>query len=228
MGMPRNAESSASPARIALIAAAAIATASIGYAVLRGDDRGAAQSGAPVGSPADADAGQATPAIADLEALVAEEPDNEQGWAALAFAYYEAGRFADAAEAYGRASALNPTLARYHSARGEALALASQEDFPAEASQALRRALELDPEDPRARYFLAVEKDMAGDHAGAIDDWIALLEDTPAGAPWEISGREALNLHQTLCNTSQHALASNPSILMIFTLGKSLVQCYCS
>jgi len=26
---------------------------------------------------------------------------------------------------------------------------------------------------------------MAGDHAGALDDWIALLADSPPGAPWE-------------------------------------------
>src|SRR3546814_14962798 len=42
-----------------------------------------------------------------------------------------------------------------------------------------------DLKEPRARYFLAVKKDLAGDHRGAIDDWFALLADTPQGAPWE-------------------------------------------
>ncbi|MCA1748866.1 MAG: tetratricopeptide repeat protein, partial [Sphingomonadales bacterium] len=190
--MSEKTDNRTSPARIALIAAAVIATVSIGYAAMRGDGPGAAESGAPGGLPATAEDGAAAPAIADLEALLAEDPENERGWAALGFAYYEAGRYADAAEAYGRASALNPTLASHHSARGEALALASEDEFPAAASQALRRAIELDPDDPRARYFLAVEKDMAGDHAGAIDDWIALLEDTPPGAPWEANLRRLI------------------------------------
>src|SRR3546814_5738329 len=42
-----------------------------------------------------------------------------------------------------------------------------------------------DLKEPRARYFLAVKKDLAGEHRGAIDDWFALLADTPQGAPWE-------------------------------------------
>lgn len=190
--MTDKAQGKAGPARIALIAAAVIATLSIGYAAMRDDGQGAAESGAPGGVPEGPANGEAAPAIADLEALVAEDPENEQGWAALGFAYYEAGRFAEAAEAYERAGALNPTLARYHSARGEALVLASDGDFPSEAGAALRRALELDPEDARARYFLAVEKDMAGNHAEAIDDWIALLEDTPPGAPWEADLRRLI------------------------------------
>ena len=30
----------------------------------------------------------------------------------------------------------------------------------------------------RARYFLAVKKDIGGDHHGAINDWFALLDNT--------------------------------------------------
>ncbi|MEO9670198.1 MAG: tetratricopeptide repeat protein, partial [Marinomonas sp.] len=30
-----------------------------------------------------------------------------------------------------------------------------------------------------------VAKDLEGDHEGALNDWLALLEDTPPGAPWE-------------------------------------------
>src|SRR3546814_14152270 len=50
----------------------------------------------------------------------------------------------------------------------------------------------LDAKDPRARYFLAVRKDIGGDHRGAIDDWFALLADTPQGAPWEADLRRTI------------------------------------
>ena len=43
----------------------------------------------------------------------------------------------------------------------------------------------LDPQDPRARYFLAVKKDIDKDHEGAIAAWLDLLADSPPGAPWE-------------------------------------------
>ncbi|MGP1351701.1 MAG: TPR domain-containing protein [Parasphingopyxis sp.] len=181
-------------ARYALIAAAAIATFSIGFAIARGDDQGAAESGAPQGTvqAETMDDNELASAIPDLEARVEQRPEDEQGWALLGLAYFQTGRYADAAQAYGRASELNPTLARYHSARGEALALAADSGFPTDARQAFARALELDPADPRARYFEGVGKDIDGDHEGAIDDWIALLRDTPADAPWEADLRRLI------------------------------------
>ncbi len=54
------------------------------------------------------------------------------------------------------------------------------------------KAIALDAKDPRARYFLAVKKDIGGDHKGAIDDWFALLADTPQGAPWEADLRRTI------------------------------------
>ena len=137
-------------ARYALIAAAAIAAFSVGFAVVHGYDRGAAESGAPEGTirAESMDSKGLARAIPDLEARVEQQPDDEQGWALLGLSYFQAGRFADAARAYGR-------------------------------------ALELDPADPRTRYFEGIRKNLAGDHARAIDDWIALLRDTPANAPWK-------------------------------------------
>ncbi len=173
-------------ARYALIAAAAIATFSIGYAIARGDDRGAAASGAPENTPmASAPGDNLAEMIATLEARLATNPEDEEGWAQLGVAFFESGRFEEAATAYERAGALNPTLARYHSARGEALALGAGDSFPPAARQAFDRALDLDPADPRARYFTGVRLDMEGDHRGALDAWIGLLADTPPGAPWE-------------------------------------------
>lgn len=56
---------------------------------------------------------------------------------------------------------------------------------PPIALEAFQKAVELDPTDPRGRYFLAVKKDIDGDHQGSITDLLALLSDTPPGAPWE-------------------------------------------
>lgn len=124
--------------------------------------------------------------IAALEARVAADPADAAAWQALAFARYGEGRYAGAAEAYARAAALDPQNAVLWSALGEARVMASERDpMPPAALQAFRKAAELDPKDPRARYFLAVQRDLKGDHRGAIGDWLALLRDTPPGAPWE-------------------------------------------
>ena len=80
----------------------------------------------------------------------------------------------------------SPNDADLWSSLGEALVMAGPgTTFPPGARVAFDKAIALNPKDPRARYFLAMARDMGGDHKGAIDDWIALLRDSPAGAPWE-------------------------------------------
>ncbi|MCT2557477.1 tetratricopeptide repeat protein [Tsuneonella sp. YG55] len=121
-----------------------------------------------------------------LERTARDNPDDAATWQRLGIAYFDAGRFADAASAYSRAATADPQNAALWSSMGEALVMASERDpMPAGAKDAFEKAIAIDPGDPRARYFLAVDKDLAGDHRGAIDDWLALLADTPPGAPWE-------------------------------------------
>jgi cytochrome c-type biogenesis protein CcmH len=111
-------------------------------------------------------------------------------------------RYAEAVRAYARAATLAPGQADLWSALGEARVLAAGSVGP-DADQAFAKALAIDPKDPRARYFLAVEKDVAGDHRTAVEDWIALLKDAPAGAPWaesvhalvvQVAGREKIDI----------------------------------
>jgi cytochrome c-type biogenesis protein CcmH len=112
-------------------------------------------------------------------------------WRIVGWAYAEAGNAAEAAGAYRKAAAIEPGNAENWSSLGEALQTASPTPV-AEAAAAFRKAIELDPRDPRARYFLAVQKDLGGDHKGAVDDWLALLKETPPGAPWEADLRRTI------------------------------------
>jgi cytochrome c-type biogenesis protein CcmH len=122
--------------------------------------------------------------IAQLETKLKQSPDYHQGWSMLGWSYFQTGRYREAAEAYGRAAALDASDTESLSARGESLARASGSQVTPAALDAFRKALAHDPGDPRALYFLAVAKDQRGDHKGAMDDWIALLRTAPEGAPW--------------------------------------------
>ncbi|KRA81660.1 hypothetical protein ASD76_12235 [Altererythrobacter sp. Root672] len=158
---------------IAAAVAVALAVGVIGYRLVGTSDE------APLAQ------GQADP-LTRLEQLVEKEPENAGAWQKLGFAYFELGRFDEAATAYRHATEADPDSAVLWSSLGEALAMASERDpMPGPAREAFRKAAQLDPKDPRARYFLAVEKDLSGDHQGAIADWVALLSETPPGAPWE-------------------------------------------
>lgn len=126
------------------------------------------------------------PTIDELQERVAAEPDDPLAWQELGFARFERGEFGEAVSAYRRAAALDGENAVLWSALGEAQVMASERDpMPPAAIEAFERAFAIDPADPRARYFLAVRKDLSGDTEGAITDWLDLLADTPPGAPWE-------------------------------------------
>jgi cytochrome c-type biogenesis protein CcmH len=125
-------------------------------------------------------------AVAALEARTSKDPLDVEGWQLLGWSYFESGRYGDAAASYRKATALEPDRAVYWSSLGETLVMASEQDpMPKDAANAFDRAIKLDATDPRARYFMAVRRDLAGDHVGAVDDWLALLKDTPKDAPWE-------------------------------------------
>ncbi|WP_066525347.1 tetratricopeptide repeat protein [Erythrobacter sp. CCH5-A1] len=161
---------------ILLGAALLLAAGSIGFNIYQGS-RGA-------GEPAAATGGDGS--IEALRAAAEASSGDAAPWGDLAFAYFNRGQYEEAAAAYRRALAIAPDEAVLWSALGETLVLASKRDpLPPEALQAFEKALALDAEDPRARYFLAAKKDLDKDHEGAIAAWLDLLGDSPQGAPWE-------------------------------------------
>jgi len=130
--------------------------------------------------------------ISKLEQKLADNPEDADGWRMLGWSRFNMGAYAKAAEAYRKATQLSPNNADYWSSLGESLVQDATGPFVDEAVAAFRRALAIDPQDPRARYFLGVQKDLIGDSKGAINDWIALLNDTPKGAPWEQGVRDTI------------------------------------
>ncbi|MBO9713237.1 MAG: tetratricopeptide repeat protein [Sphingomonas sp.] len=121
-----------------------------------------------------------------IEARTRAAPTDPAAWARLGEAKFVQRDYPGAVAAYERAVQFDARAPGYWSALGEARVMASEQDpMPPAALDAFDRAIKLDAKDPRARYFLAVARDLRGDHDGAIADWLALLEDTPPGAPWE-------------------------------------------
>ncbi|HMO73711.1 MAG TPA: tetratricopeptide repeat protein [Sphingopyxis sp.] len=170
----------------AILAAAFLLLAvAVGYAVWRDSGPSAAAPAAEGAAPPDQ--------LAALEARTKSEPGSADAWMQLGAARFDLGEFGAAAAAFERAVALSPDSAGLWSALGEARVMASERDpMPPAAVEAFDKAIALDAKDPRARYFLAVKKDVGGDHKGAIADWFALLEDTPQGAPWEADLRRTI------------------------------------
>ena len=175
-----------SPATVTLLLAALLAMIAIGIVIGRataggGDETGNASANAAAAQP---QAGSVEAMAATLQERLRRNPDDDNSWFLLGMSYRQSGRFAEAEQAFRRASELAPRNADYLAYLGEILLATGHDNPPREATALFRRALALQPTHPQARYYLATIKDMGGDHRGAIDDLVALVRDAPADAPW--------------------------------------------
>lgn len=141
--------------------------------------------------------------IGQVEARLAENPDDLRGWVLLARAYVRLGRIEDALKAQARAGDLfdqEPDLAEdaaeSMAAFGELLTQAADGEITPEARAAFGKAIGYDARNARARYFLAFAKMQDGDPRAAVADWKALIAETEmAGGdmpPWLASLKERI------------------------------------
>jgi cytochrome c-type biogenesis protein CcmH len=122
--------------------------------------------------------------IAQLEGRLARDPDDLETAVRLGRAFALAGHFERAAATYRAAVARHQDVAPLHSALGEAVVMANGGIVDAEARAAFDRALERDPSDARARFYVGLAKLQRGERQAALDAWVSLIRDTPADAPW--------------------------------------------
>jgi cytochrome c-type biogenesis protein CcmH len=146
-----------------------------------------------LGTPALALRTLAGPAQGDWKGLIAKlganaraHPGDETAWAMLGRGYLLVDDGADAAAAFHRAIALADPAERpaLLSVEGEALMLAAQGQVTPEAEAAFVAALQGNPRDPAARYYLGFAYASRRDVPRALALWESLLADTPPAAPW--------------------------------------------
>lgn len=122
--------------------------------------------------------------VAKVEDHLEANPDDGRGWDLLAPVYMELDRFNDAASAYGNALRLLGETPERLTGYGQALTHAENGMVNAQARSAFERALALDAGFARARFYLAIAYEQEGALEKAAGAWQALLEITPAEAPW--------------------------------------------
>lgn len=139
---------------------------------------------APVAPAVNGMVAQARARLEEAERRANATPDDPDVW-------FDLGRFqlvsrdiGSAVDALGRARALAPDRADIASAYGEAVTRQADGAVTAEARQAFNAALAGNPEDPRARYFLALAEYQEGREENALQAWSALANTAPADAPW--------------------------------------------
>jgi cytochrome c-type biogenesis protein CcmH len=134
--------------------------------------------------------------IADLlgrvEAHLEANPEDGRGWEVVGPVYMRLGRYDDAVKARRNTLRFMGSTAVREADLGEALTGAANGIVTAEAKAAFDRALGLDPDDFRARYFSGLAAEQDGRPKDAAEVWRKLLAGAPADAGWIEFVREAL------------------------------------
>jgi len=120
--------------------------------------------------------------VAKLAERLKQNPNDAEGWQMLGRSYMILNRFAEAANAYQRASALNDKNAELWANYAEALAMANDRQLAGKPSEALDRALQLDPNNQKALDLAGSAAYQAGNYQKAIDYWQKLLKVLPPGS----------------------------------------------
>src|SRR2546423_3583377 len=117
-----------------------------------------------------------------LAARLKQNPNDPQGWTMLARSYIMLERFSDAASAYEKLTALSANDADAWADYAEALALANGQNLAGKPTEAINRALQINPKHQKALDLSGSAAYQAGDYNEAIKQWQKLLKLLPPGS----------------------------------------------
>src|SRR5580704_5108315 len=122
--------------------------------------------------------------VHQVEAHLEANPEDARGWEVIAPVYLRLGRFDDAVKARRNLLRLTGETAERQSDLGEALVGTANGIVTAEARVAFERAVALDAQDVKGRYFLGLAAEQDGRRDDAVSIWRAMVSSAPEGAPW--------------------------------------------
>lgn len=118
-------------------------------------------------------------ALQELEAKLAKNPENPDGWLVLGRSYAELQRYPDAVRAYKKLVELVPNEAQIWTNYADALAMSNNQSLLGEPTKLIDKALALDPENVTALALGGSAAMERGDYVAAVTHWQKLLSLLP-------------------------------------------------
>lgn len=183
---PSSSAETQSPAtrKVAYAVGALVPIVAISFYLTRGNPKGLDPQTAPSTMPAAAtQSGEMTPQqiqanVEKLAKRLEANPNDAQGWIMLGRSYTMMESYANAATAYARATALNANDANLWTDYAEALAMSNGKSLAGKPTEAINRALQIDPKNEKGLALAGEAAFQAADYKKAIEHWQKL----PAGS----------------------------------------------
>jgi cytochrome c-type biogenesis protein CcmH len=122
--------------------------------------------------------------VAQVEAHLEKNPTDGRGWSVLAPVLARVGRYDEAVRAFRNAIAYGGDTSERRADLGEAIAGAAGGVITADAKMEFERAIAINADDVKARYFLGLAAEQDGRNEEAASIWRRMLAKAPPDAPW--------------------------------------------
>ena len=122
--------------------------------------------------------------VAQVEQHLEKNPTDGRGWNVIAPVLARLGRYDDAIRAFNNSITYNGETAERRADLGEVIAAAAGGVITTEAKTEFERAVALNADEAKARYFLGLAAQQDGRNAEAASIWQGMLDEGLPGAPW--------------------------------------------
>ncbi|MDQ5843807.1 MAG: c-type cytochrome biogenesis protein CcmI [Acidobacteriota bacterium] len=117
--------------------------------------------------------------VAALAQRLEQNPNDSQSWAMLGRSYLTLEKYAEASNAYAKATAVKPDDADLWADYAFALAMANGRRLQGQPQELIAKALKLDPDNPKALELAGSAAFEAKNYKEAVNYWQRLLEKSP-------------------------------------------------
>ncbi|MCM3901069.1 MAG: c-type cytochrome biogenesis protein CcmI [Pyrinomonadaceae bacterium] len=131
--------------------------------------------------------------VASLAKRLEQNPGDLEGWKMLGRSYMSLEKYGEASRAYAKATDLKSDDADLLADYAFSLAMASDRKLQGKPVELIKKALQLDPENPKALELAGSAAFEAQDYKRAIEYWQELLERVPANSEVAESLTERIN-----------------------------------
>jgi cytochrome c-type biogenesis protein CcmH len=127
-----------------------------------------------------------------LKKRMESNPEKVDGWLLLGRTLSTLKRFSEASDAFKRAFTIEPSNAQIAVSIAETLFMERGGVFDGESRKYLKQALELNPREYKALYYIGLNFARQNNYREAIQTWVDLVAISPKEAPWLSNVRQQL------------------------------------